>query len=223
MASRGSVETVGVQPQRFTNPSGSGLHSLRERAVLEHVKSDITGMLQAWKAGDDAAFDKLVPLVYSELRPIARRWLRRRGNYTLQPTELIHEAFLRLNGPSAVDWQHRAHFFAVASQVMRFILVDYARAKMAAKRGAGALVAIGISEPAGAATDLQPDILDVDHSLEELARLNERQAKIVELRFFGGLSNDEIAETLRISPATVKRDWMVAKTWIHKKLTTQRG
>jgi RNA polymerase sigma factor (TIGR02999 family) len=180
-------------------------------------------MLRAWNAGDDAAFDRLVPLIYSELRPIARNCLRGRGNHTLQPTALIHEAFLRLNGASSIPWQHRAHFFAVASQIMRHVLVDYARARMAAKRGSGGALTIVIGEPAESPAGLEPDILDVDRSLHELASLDARQAKIVELRFFGGLSIEETAEALRVSPATVKREWTVAKTWIRRSLTTVGG
>jgi RNA polymerase sigma factor (TIGR02999 family) len=180
-------------------------------------------MLRAWNAGDHAALDRLVPLIYSELRPIARNCLRGRGNHTLQPTAPIHEAFLRLGAASTIPWQHRTHFFAVASQIMRHVLVDHTRARMAAKRGAGAAITIAINEPSEAPAGLEPDILDVDRSLHELTRLDTRQAKIVELRFFGGLSIEETAEALHISPATVKREWVVAKTWIRRSLSADSG
>jgi RNA polymerase sigma factor (TIGR02999 family) len=187
---------------------------------LDRTNRDITGMLRDWNAGNAAAFQELIPLVYNELRPLARRCLRGRGNQTLQPTALIHEAYLRLNGADGVNWQDRAHFFAVAAQVMRRVLVDSVRARMAAKRGAGA-VTIMLSEPSELPSDMQPDVLDVDAALHELTALDDRQARIVELRFFGGLSVEETAEALRISPATVKREWVVAKTWIRRRLSSE--
>jgi RNA polymerase sigma factor (TIGR02999 family) len=178
-------------------------------------------MLRAWNVGNDAAFQGLMPLIYGELRPLARRCLRGRGHQTLQPTALIHEAYLRLNGAASVNWKDRAHFFAVAAQVMRRVLVDSLRVRMAAKRGAGA-VTITLGEPSELPSDLQPDVLDVDAALHELAALNQRQAQIVEYRFFGGLSIEETAEALRISPATVKREWAVAKTWIRLRLSPEQ-
>jgi RNA polymerase sigma factor (TIGR02999 family) len=204
-------------------------HGIRDlRVNLSEVKTglsrmdrDITGMLRAWNAGNDAAFQGLMPLIYSELRPLARRCLRGRGNQTLQPTALIHEAYLRLNGAGGINWQDRAHFFAVAAQVMRRVLVDAVRSRMAAKRGAGA-VTIMLGEPAELQSDMQPDVLDVDAALHELAALDGRQAQIVELRFFGGLSIEETADSLRISPTTVKREWAVAKTWIRRRLSPEK-
>jgi RNA polymerase sigma-70 factor (ECF subfamily) len=179
---------------------------------------DVTALLQDWSAGDREAFDRLVPAVYSELRRIARRQLDGRNLVTIQPTALVHEAYIRLLGSKSVSWQDRAHFFAVAAQLMRRMLVDHFRAAFSQKRGGGA-VAITLDESL-AVNDLeQPNLLDVDTALTELAELDPQQARIVELRFFVGLSIEETAEALRVSPATVKRDWVVAKSWIHRRLT----
>jgi RNA polymerase sigma factor (TIGR02999 family) len=178
---------------------------------------DITIWLAEWRHGDDAALERLVPLVYDELRRIAARQLRgERSNHTLQPTELVHEAFLRLVRQT-VSWQNRAHFFGVAAEIMRRLLVDHARKKRADKRGAG-METIALDERIEwpAARDL--DIVALDESLTALAELDPQQAKVVELRFFAGLSIEETAEVLGVSDSTVKREWRVARAWLLREM-----
>jgi RNA polymerase sigma factor (TIGR02999 family) len=180
--------------------------------------ADVTRLLRSWSSGNSSALDQLVPMVYAELQRIADRHLNAEYRaHTLQPTALVHEAFLRLEGGVDISWHDRAHFFAVAAQVMRRVLVDHARSRLAQKRGGGA-IAITLDESSKYAESAEPDVLDVDRALEELAALDQRQARIVELRFFGGMSVEETAEALNISPATVKREWTVAKTWIRRRL-----
>jgi RNA polymerase sigma factor (TIGR02999 family) len=179
--------------------------------------SEVTRYLRAWSAGDRQALDRLVPLLYDELRAIAAHQLRgERREHTLQPTALVHELFLRLAGQRDADWINRGQFFAVASRIMRRVLVDSARQRLAGKRGGGArrttLSGLLTSGP-------DPDVLDVHDALEALAALDERQAKIVELRYFGGLSIEETAQALDISPATVKREWTSARAWLYRKLS----
>lgn len=183
-----------------------------------HVATpDITMWLAEWRHGDDAALERLVPLVYDELRRIAARQLRgERSNHTLQPTELVHEAFLRLVRQN-VSWQNRAHFFGVAAEIMRRLLVDHARKKRADKRGAG-METIALHERIEwpAARDL--DIVALDECLTALAELDPQQAKVVELRFFAGLSIEETAEVLGVSDSTVKREWRVARAWLLREM-----
>lgn len=176
----------------------------------------ITELLHAWSAGDTGARDRLIPLVYGELRRLASRRLRgERHAVTLQPTALVHETFLRLVG-RRIDWQGRVHFFAVAAKAMRQVLVDHARRRRALKRGGGALlVSIGQAE---GRPQRQLDLVALDESLEQLAALDPRQSEVVELRFFGGLSVEETAEVLRVSPATVKREWSVARAWLFRQM-----
>jgi RNA polymerase sigma factor (TIGR02999 family) len=179
---------------------------------------DITGLLRRWAAGEAEALDRLFPGVYEELSRIAKSRLRaRRAGDTIEPATLVHEAYLRLSQSDPVQWADRGHFFAVAAIFMRHILLDHARARKAAKRGGG--IELTLSENAQPSSALEAEILDVDIAIQELARLDRQQAKIVELRFFGGLSIAETAEALGISPATVKRDWAVAKTWIRRRLS----
>ncbi|HVP45252.1 MAG TPA: sigma-70 family RNA polymerase sigma factor [Bryobacteraceae bacterium] len=178
---------------------------------------EITGLLRAWAAGEPSALDRLFPDVYEELRQIAETRLRsRHAGDTVEPATLVHEAYLRFSQSDPVQWNDRSHFFAVAATFMRHILLDHARARKAAKRGGG--IELTLSEPAQPSGALEAELLDVDIAIQELARLDQQQAKIVELRFFGGLSIAETAEALGISPATVKRDWAVAKTWIRRRL-----
>lgn len=179
---------------------------------------DVTALLREWSAGNKEAFDRLVPMIYSELGRIARRNMGARQEDTLQPTALVHEAYVRLCGAGPVTWQNRMHFFAVAGQLMRRILVDHYRAGNAKKRGSGFL-AVTLDESLAMRDMHEPDILDLDAALSELAEFDAQQAKIVELRFFVGLSVDETACALDLSPATVKRDWAVAKAWIYRRLT----
>ncbi len=181
---------------------------------------EITRMLQEWSSGKQEALDALLPLVYAELHRQASRYLRReRAGHTLQTTALIHEAYLKLVDQRTVNWQNRAHFFGIAAQLMRRILVDYAKARHRAKRGG-----IGEDLPIEANTlavsgERSIDLVALDEALTRLAVFDERQARIVELRYFSGLSIEETAKALRISPATVKTDWRTAKAWLHQEIT----
>ena len=179
---------------------------------------EITGLLKAWSGGDPAALERLVDHVYGELRRIARRYMRneRAGN-TLQTTALVNEVYLRLVNVKNVDWQQRAQFFAIAAQMMRRILVDAARARGSHKRGAGA-VKVNVDEALVASPERDSALLALDEALDAFAKLVPRQAKVVELRYFGGLSEEEIAEVLKVSPRTVRRDWDFAKSWLTREL-----
>lgn len=177
----------------------------------------VTELLIRWKAGDQKALSDLIPLVYKELREIARYQLQReRPGHTLQSAALVNEAYLRLFDQRPFDTENRAHFIAVASRLMRQILVDYARSHRAAKRGADVTVVLDASLIV--AQPQNTDVVALDDALQELARLDERQSHIVELRFFGGLANEEIAEVLDVSPSTVKREWNVAKAWLTREM-----
>jgi RNA polymerase sigma factor (TIGR02999 family) len=180
----------------------------------------VTSMLSHLSAGDDGALERLVPLVYDELRSIARAKLRREApGHTLNTTALVHEAYLRLVGIDGVEWADRAHFFAVCARVMRRVLLDYADRVRAKKRG-GARPDLPLVEGV-VATDGGPtavDLVDLDRALERLESLDERQCRVVECRFFAGLSVDETAEALSISPATVKREWATARAWLNREL-----
>ena len=179
----------------------------------------MTRLLIAWNGGDAKALERLIPLVYGELRRQARGYLRKeRSGHTLQPTALVHEVYLRLVDQSQVKWQNRAHFFGVAARAMREILVDHARKRRARKRGGpDSLISIDDVNPASPPKNL--DLLDLDRTLKRLAALDERQARLVELRVFGGLTIDEAAEVLEISPATVSREWRHAETWLHREMS----
>lgn len=179
---------------------------------------EISVILKDWSGGDRASADALLALVYDELRKIADRYLRReRSGHTLQPTALVHEAYMRLVDISDINWQDRAHFFAVSANVMRRILVDHARARLADKRG-GEAERVALEDAISLSNEPDVDLLAVDEALTELAEFDEQQSQIVELRFFGGLTIEETAAVLAISPATVKRDWAMAKAWLHRKL-----
>ena len=177
-------------------------------------------MLRAWGDGDRTVLDQLLPLVYAELHRQAHRYLRReRVNHTLQTTALIHEAYLKLVDQRVVEWQNRAHFFGIAAQAMRRILVDYAKTKNREKRG-GAAADLPLDEALLVATTGQSiDLLALDEALTRLAVIDEQQSRVVELKYFSGLSIEETAEALGISPATVKRDWQMAKAWLRHELT----
>src|SRR5215469_5057910 len=169
-----------------------------------------------WSGGNQAALDKLMPLVYDELRRIARSYMRReRSDNTLQPTALVNEAYLRLVDQRNVRWQNRAHFFAIAAKLMRRILVDRARRDNAAKRG-GPAQPIPIDEIQIASPQTSVDLLALDQALDGLAAIDDLQARIVELKYFAGLTIDEVAEVLGSSPATIKREWNVARAWLHR-------
>jgi len=181
----------------------------------------VTGLLLKWRQGDAEALARLLPLVYDELRQIAARQLQReRADHTLQPTAIVHETFLKLVDLPRLQWQDRAHFLAVASRLMRQVLVDYARARHTLKRG-GSQPPREQAEPAEQAVAIeggQVDVLALDSALERLAAFDSEQARLVELRFFGGLTIAETADVLRSSPATVKRDWDTARTWLFREL-----
>lgn len=182
---------------------------------------NITRMLKDWSdGGNREALDQLLPFVYTELHRQASRYLRReRSDHTLQATALIHEAYLKLIDQREVEWQNRAHFFAVAAQAMRRILVDYARHRKREKRG-GDDVKLQLDEAAGVSTgEKSIDLVALDEALTRLSKFDERQAKVVELRYFSGMTEEETAEVLSISPATVRRDWNMAKAWLHSQLT----
>ena len=180
--------------------------------------AEVTQILLSWRPDDSEATARLMPLVYEELRRLARDYLRReRGDHTLQPTALVHEAYLRLVDDSRVNWQNRAHFFGIAAKLMRRILVDHARARNAEKRG-GLVPKVPLDE----ARDLPPaatnDLVALDGALQDLARTYPRKSEVVELKFFGGLEAEEIAEVLQVSPKTVLRDWQFAKLWLCREL-----
>lgn len=180
---------------------------------------NVTELLIDWGKGDKEALDQLVPLVYDELRRQAGRYLRHeRAGHTLQTTALIHEAYMRLVDQRNVHWQNRAHFFGIAAQLMRRILVDHARHKKRAKRG-GSDVRVSLAEATVTTTGQDLDVIALDAALDQLANIDEQQSKVVELRFFSGLTVDETAEVLGISPATVKRDWSMAKAWLHREIS----
>ena len=179
---------------------------------------NVTGLLKAWSGGSPEALDELVPLVYKELHKIARAYMRRqRPGQTLQTTALANEAYLRLVGAQKVDWKDRAHFFAVTAQMMRRILVDATRARCAAKRKAG--LRITFSDQLRAHADEDADLLGLDDALSDLVKRDARKAKVVELRYFGGLSVEETAEVLKISPQSVMRDWKLSKAWLARELS----
>ena len=189
---------------------------LRERQVDN--PRELTQALNDWIKGDRDALGQFMPLVYDELRRVARRALRtERPHHTLQATALVNEFYLRLVGLHSLSWQNRAHFFAIAADMMRRILVDYARTRNRAKRGGGVEplsldVSMIIAEQAGL------DVMALDEALRDLTALDPRQGRIVELRFFAGLTNEEIAEVMEISVATVKREWMTARAWLHRRI-----
>lgn len=181
----------------------------------------VTQLLAEASQGNQAALDALLPLVYNELRRLADAYLRNeRRDHTLQATALVHEAYLRLVDQTSISWQNRAHFFSVAAQVMRHILVDHARNHNRMKRGSGAQK-LSLDEAVSFFQERDINLVALDEALNELAKLDQQQSRIVELRFFGGLTNEEIAEVLKTSPATVSREWAIAKMWLHRELTTR--
>jgi RNA polymerase sigma factor (TIGR02999 family) len=181
-------------------------------------KGDITSLLRDWRNGDKAAMDRLLPVVYDELRRLAASFFRReRQNHTLQPTALVHEAYMHLVDQSCVGWESRAHFFGAAAQLMRRILVDHARSHNAAKRGGGE-IRVSLADDMALVEQRELDLIALDSALDELAALDPQQARTVELRFFGGLSIEETAAVLGISQATVKREWNSAKAWLYHQM-----
>lgn len=184
----------------------------------ENDSRQITLLLIDWSKGDEFALEQLMPLVYEELRRIARSYMRRQpAGHTLQTTELIHEAYLKIAKQTDQNWQNRAHFFGVAAKAMRHILVDYARSKHNQKRG-GWQDRITLADDAAISKDKSREMVALDEALKSLERIDERRSRVVEMKFFGGLTVEEIAEVLKISPETVKRDWQFARAWLLREL-----
>ena len=185
---------------------------------MEPSPQEITQLLVKWGEGDQKVLSRLMPLVYQELRLLARHYFRReRPDHTLQVTALIHEAYLRLIDQRKVDWQNRSHFFGIAAQLMRRILVDHARQQKAAKRGEGHRP-LALDEAIQVSDQMNPDLINLDDALKRLEKIDPRQSQIVELRFFGGLSIDKTAQALGNSPATVKREWHLARVWLYDQI-----
>lgn len=183
---------------------------------------NVTELLQEWQRGDKAALDKLTPLVYDELRRIAHRYVQReRDGHTLETTALVNEAYVRLVGQQKIEWQNRAHFFAVTAQVMRHILIDHARRRHYAKRG-GAAQQVSLEDSYAMTSERAAELVALDEALDELAKLDPRKGRVVELRYFGGLSLEETADVLGISVMTVRRDWRAAKAWLYKAVTSDK-
>src|SRR5215467_8752151 len=181
--------------------------------------NEITQLLRDWRGGDDKALDALLPVVYKELRRLAHVQLQKeRPDHTLQSAALVHEAYLRLTGLSAPQWESRTHFFAIAAQLMRQILVDYARRHTAKKRG-GSLCKVSLNDATTASPLKDVDVVAVDDALKTLAKIDARQSRVVELRFFAGLSLQEISEAMENAPATVQRDWTAARAWLHREIS----
>jgi len=183
---------------------------------------EVTRLLQAWGQGDDAALQRIIPIVYRELRRIAHRYMAgERQGHTLQTTALVNEAYLKLVDSRQVNWQNRAHFFAISAQLMRRILVDFARSRGYQKRGGGA-EPVSLDEACVAVQERGRNVLALDDALKALAEVDPRKSKVVELRFFGGLSLEETAEVLKVCPDTVLRDWRMAKAWLGRELGAEK-
>lgn len=186
---------------------------------MQEPPENITELLASYGRGNKESLDQLMPIVYDELRRQAARYLRReQAGHTLQTTALIHEAYVRLVDQRNMQWQNRAHFFGIAAQMMRRILVDHARSKKRVKRG-GSEIRVSLDDANVAAKGQDLDVVALDQALERLAQIDEQQSKVVELRFFSGLSVEETAEVMSISKSTVKRDWSMAKAWLHRELS----
>jgi RNA polymerase sigma-70 factor, ECF subfamily len=191
---------------------------LQKNLMDTPTPNEITTQLLAWNRGDAAALERLIPAVYQELRHMAERYLRQENSgHTLQPTALVHEAYLRLIDQTQVEWHNRAHFFGVAAQMMRRILVDHAKTKHRAKRG-GDATKLSLDEALNYGQERAPELLALDDALQGLAAFDERKSRVVELRYFGGLSVEETAQVLDISAQTVMRDWNMAKAWLYQQL-----
>ena len=180
----------------------------------------VTGLLLAWASGDQAALEKLMPVVYAELHRLAKNYMRRENaGHSLQTSALVNEAYLRLADQRDARWQNRVHFFAVASKVMRQILIDHARRRTRVKRG-GSQTRLSLDEAAILSDERAADLLALDEALTKLASVDARKSRVVELRFFSGLTIEEVAEVLKVNPKTVARDWAMARAWIHRELST---
>jgi RNA polymerase sigma factor (TIGR02999 family) len=190
---------------------------------MPSFSAEITQLLMNWRKGDEAAFEQLIPLVYPELKRLARRHMGRESpGHTLQTSALINEAYLRLIDQQAIDWQDRGHFFAVATRVMRHILIDHARSQTRSKRG-GAVSHVQLDETEAVAQMRAAEFLALDEALKSLATIDPRKSRIVELRFFGGLTVEETAEVMGLAPITIKREWRSAKAWLHSEIGEDRN
>ena len=179
---------------------------------------EVTRLLVDWGNGDQAALDELIPLVHDELRRLASRYMRREGQgHTLQTSALVNEAYLRLVDQKNVKWQNRAHFFGVAAQLMRRILVDHARSRLRAKRGGG-MQMVSLPDQLGVSNEVE-EVIALDDALKNLAEMDQRKSQIVEMKFFGGLSTEEVAEVLKVTTRTVEREWRKAKAWLHRAIS----
>jgi RNA polymerase sigma factor (TIGR02999 family) len=205
----------------FSYPATEGFRDRdlpEKRMISPPTRQNVTQVLIDWSKGDREAPARLMPLIYEELRQLAHQYLQReREDHTLQATGLVHEAYLRLVDQSTTTWQNRAHFFGVAAQVMRRVLVDYARAHRAEKRG-GTWDKLAFDESLAPSEERNIDLVALDDALKDLLAVDPRQSQIVELRFFGGLTNEEIGEVLDVSPTTVKREWRIAKAWLRRQI-----
>ena len=192
-----------------------------ETGMTSLTADNLTGLLIEWRQGDQAALNKLTPLVYDELRRIAHRYVQReRNGHTLGTTALVNEAYLRLAGQKKISWQNRTHFFAVTAQVMRHILIDHARRRHFAKHG-GDVQRVSLAEAVLMSAERARELVALDEALDELARLDLRKGRVVELRYFGGLGLEETAEVLEISVMTVRRDWRAAKAWLFRRMKVE--
>jgi RNA polymerase sigma factor (TIGR02999 family) len=192
--------------------------TLDKRRNMTPSTQQVSQLLMAWREGDAGAFDKLMPMVYDELRRLAHRYMRRvPAGQTLQTTALVHEAYLRLAGHGEVDWQSRVHFFAVCAQVMRGLLVDRARSRYAIKRGGG-LQQVELNDAALQGPSQDEQLLILDDALERLSAIDPRKTRIVEMRYFGGMSVEETAQALNLSPITIKREWSKARAWLYREM-----
>lgn len=182
------------------------------------MSAEVTTLLREWQHGNREALDELIPIVYNELRRLAHNFLNRERSESLQTTELVHEAFFKLTKQHSVDWQNRSHFFAIASQAMRRILIDAARERKAARRDG---IKVNLDDTPSIAIEVDEQILALDAALKDLEQFDPQQAKVVELRYFGGLTIEETAAVVGISPATVKREWTMARTWLYQQLNDE--
>jgi RNA polymerase sigma factor (TIGR02999 family) len=186
------------------------------------LQHEVTQILREWSGGDQRAPERLMPFVYDELRRLARAFLaRERGGHTLQPTALVHEAYVRLVDQTRVEWQNRAHFYAIASRMMRRVLIDHARAHVADKRG-GAAVHLSLEDVQVSVEERAASLVALDEALGRLALVDERKSRVVEMRFFGGMSDEEIAEVLDVTTRTVLRDWKKARLWLYRELSPEQ-
>jgi RNA polymerase sigma-70 factor, ECF subfamily len=194
------------------------MHSAAQQDPTENPRADMSQLLRAWVGGDRCALDRLTPVVYDELRRLARRYMRgERAGHSLQTTALVNEAYMRLVDYKRMQWQNRAHFFAVSAQLMRRILVEHAR-RHNLKRGGG-LEHVSLDQALAVGGERAADMVALDDAMNALARLDSRKVRVVEMRFFGGLSVEETAEVLKVSPVTVMRDWSTAKAWLYREMT----